>query len=129
MNGLNQNITKKVQSSPEEQDRIRKNFLEELELLRGKEIKILKKLGLRTRKTILADNQNGEFSFEKSLEVFLKELDGSEKELYKQKGALNQAALDQGSSKLRILREKARTLLANTKTGSQEINSQEVKSL
>ncbi|MEA3273440.1 MAG: hypothetical protein U9Q72_02505 [Patescibacteria group bacterium] len=129
MDNLEQNKANNNQSSPEEQIRIRKNFLEELESLRKEKEGILKKLGLRIRHIVSSEtnNQDQEISLDEYLVAFLEELDDAEAEINRQKGVFNQATLNQGSSRLRILREKARTLLNNTKTDSSETDSQGTK--
>ena len=127
MNNLNQDKIGNNQSSSEEQTRIRKNFLEGLESLEREKEEILKKFDLRSKKVLFTDtdDQGKELSLDKNLAVFLEELDNAEVEIHKQRGVHNQAALNQGSSRLRILREKARTLLVEAKAGSQKTDSQE----
>jgi len=127
MDNLNQDKIENNKSSSEEQTRIRRNFLEGLESLGREKEEILKKFDLRSRKVSLTDtdDQGKELSLDKNLAVFLEELDNAEAEIHRQKGDYNQAALNQGSSRLRILREKARTLLVNAKAGSQKTDSQE----
>ena len=127
MDNLNQDKIENNKSSSEEQTRIRRNFLEGLESLEREKEEILKKFDLRSKKVLFTDtdDQGKELSLDKNLAVFLEELDNAEVEIHKQRGVHNQAALNQGSSRLRILREKARTLLVEAKAGSQKTDSQE----
>ena len=127
MDNLNQDKIENNKSSSEEQTRIRRNFLEGLESLGREKEEILKKFDLRSKKVPFTDtdDQGKELSLDKNLAVFLEELDNAEAEIHKQRGVHNQAALNQGSSRLRILREKARTLLVEAKAGSQKTDLQE----
>jgi len=127
MDNLNQDKIENNKSSSEEQTRIRRNFLEGLESLEREKEEILKKFDLRSKKVLFTDtdDQGKELSLDKNLAVFLEELDNAEVEIHKQRGVHNQAALNQGSSRLRILREKARTLLVEAKAGSQKTDLQE----
>ena len=100
--------------SPEELERRQKKFLENLESLREEEKETVEKFGIEIKGNIFIDHLNEEFGFKENLRRFLLELSQTEEKLSTVKGKFEETEVNQSLSMLRILREKARTLFANT---------------
>ncbi|MBD3244443.1 MAG: hypothetical protein GF335_00420 [Candidatus Moranbacteria bacterium] len=93
----------------QEKARIKKKYTEELESLRREEQDMVTKFGLELDEKVLINSWHDNFTFEKNLEIFNKELAQTEEKLFNLEGDFDQHEKNQTLSKLRILKEKGKT--------------------
>jgi hypothetical protein len=101
--------------SPEEQ-RNRKNFLEEIESLRREAVEIASQFDLTVEDHIWIDSISEDFSYKENLKIFLNKLSDLEQKMFGTKNGHDQVEVNQCLSRLRILREKAQTAFENSQT-------------
>ncbi|MBD3238929.1 MAG: hypothetical protein GF332_04820 [Candidatus Moranbacteria bacterium] len=92
-----------------EQERIEKIFLEELESLRRQADELVNKYKVSIAKDIFISNWDERFSFESNLKAYMDALAKAEQDVFAAQGDYDQHEKNQCLSQLRILREKGKT--------------------
>ncbi|MBU2025320.1 MAG: hypothetical protein ABIC19_04035 [Patescibacteria group bacterium] len=116
----NRDTTRKTKTSPQELERIEKGFLDGLESLRKEEGELVSKFGLKVEGEIFIDHLEENFSFKENFKRFLGELGKIEEQLAGLSGRFSETEVNQTLSRLRILKEKAQTLIDRMQQGEKQ---------